>query len=447
MLVKEIPYRDPLYVMSAFFESYGTVFLDGGLDHFSFIAIDPFLILNNDSKHPFERLDKLISSYPLDTEVNLPPFQGGVAGYWAYDLCADLENIHLQPTDIFDFPRMIVGLYDLVIAFDHLKKQAWIFSSGYPEQQLLGRKKRAEKRLRWAEENINQIKMLDDISDKNYIHCALNSNFTQKEYCQAVERVVRYIEAGDIFETNIAQRFEGRFDKELSNFDLYKKLRSVNTAPFSSYLNWGEVVLASASPERFLSLKAGIVETKPIKGTAPRGKNTEEDQRFAKLLLGSEKDKAENVMIVDLMRNDLSKVCLPDSVMVNKLCELESFATVHHLVSTISGELSPTKKAIHLLEACFPGGSVTGAPKLRSMEIIAEIEPHRRGPYCGAIGYIGFNGDMDTAITIRTYAIKNNRISFHGGGAIVLDSDPEAEYQETLHKVGVLKSILESGNS
>lgn len=443
MLIIEIPYRDPISIMQAFYNHYGSVLFDGGLDHYSFIAIDPFLIVNKNSKTVFADIERIISTYPLESEKDLPPFQGGIAGYWAYDLCAEFENIKLQSSDYCQVPGMIVGAYDLVIGFDHMKKQAWIFSSGYPDLDVLNRSKRAEKRMRWVEEKIQSIKEISDVSQKKITPIYVQSNFTRHAYCHAVERVVEYIRAGDVFETNIAQRFEAKLPKNFSSFDLYKRLRIVNNAPFSSYMNWGDIVLVSASPERFLSLKDGIVQTKPIKGTAPRGKNKEEDQQLANTLLSSEKDRAENVMIVDLMRNDLSKVCLPDTVIVNKLCALESFSTVHHLVSTIQAQLLPTKRAAHLLEACFPGGSVTGAPKVRSMEIIAEIEPHRRGPYCGAIGYIGFSGDMDTAITIRTYAIKDQHISFHGGGAVVLDSDPEAEYQETLHKVGVLRKLLE----
>lgn len=443
MIVKEIPYRDPLYIMEAFYSHCGSILLDGGLEHYSFIAIDPFLIMNKNSKAVFAEIERIISIYSLDSEKELPPFQGGVVGYWAYDLCAEFEKIKLQPPDYCQVPGMIVGVYDLVIGFDHLKKQAWIFSSGYPERHVFNRNQRAEKRLRWVDENILSIKEISTVPQKKMTPIKVKSNFTQQAYCHAVERVMEYIKAGDIFETNIAQRFEAKLPNDFSPFDLYTRLRMVNNAPFSSYMNWGNIVLASVSPERFLSLKDRVVQTKPIKGTAARGKNKEEDQQLAKALLSSEKDRAENVMIVDLMRNDLSKVCLADSVVVNKLCALESFSTVHHLVSTIQAELSPTKSAAHLLEACFPGGSITGAPKVRSMEIIAEIEPHRRGAYCGAIGYIGFNGDMDTAMTIRTYVVNNQHVSFHGGGAIVLDSDPEAEYQETLHKVGVLRKVLE----
>jgi para-aminobenzoate synthetase component 1 len=249
-----------------------------------------------------------------------------------------------------------------------------------------------------------------------------------------------YILAGDIFEANISQRFSA--DLLDRPFDLYRRLREINPATFSAYLAFDDTILASASPERFLKLTHGQVETRPIKGTRPRGKTAQEDQAFANELMKSEKDHAENVMIVDLLRNDLSRVCEDHSVQVPQLCGLESYPAVHHLVSVVTGKLTSKLTAVDLLRATFPGGSITGAPKIRAMEIIAEIEPTRRGPYCGSIGYIGFNGDMDTSIAIRTYAIKNNKVTFQAGGAVVVDSDPVDEYEETLTKARALKKAL-----
>jgi len=235
------------------------------------------------------------------------------------------------------------------------------------------------------------------------------------------------------FEANLTQRFKARLPDHVKPFDVYRRLRALNPAPFAAYLTFKETVLASASPERFLRLMQGMVETRPIKGTRPRGKTAEEDALLAKELLQSEKDHAENIMIVDLMRNDLSRVCKDHSVKVSQLCGLESF-----------GELHDDVHAIDLLCATFPGGSITGAPKVRAMEIIAELEPTRRGPYCGSIGYIGFNGDMDSSIVIRTYAIKDKDITFQAGGAVVVDSDPRAEYEESLLKANALRMALTS---
>jgi para-aminobenzoate synthetase component 1 len=231
----------------------------------------------------------------------------------------------------------------------------------------------------------------------------------------------------------------------LDAWGLYQRLRRRNPAPFAAYLDTGDVQIVSASPERFLELKGRQVETRPIKGTRPRGSTTEEDARLGDELLASEKDRAENVMIVDLLRNDLSRVCRDHSVLTPEICALESFATVHHLVSTVTGELRPGLDAVDLLRATFPGGSITGAPKIRAMEIIAELEPTRRGPYCGAIGWVGCDGRMDTSITIRTYAIKERQVAFQAGGGIVADSDPAAEYEETLDKARALIEALRGG--
>jgi len=218
---------------------------------------------------------------------------------------------------------------------------------------------------------------------------------------------------------------------------------AINPAPFAAYLNFGETVIESASPERFLSLRNGWVETRPIKGTRPRGSTAEEDERLATELLASEKDNAENVMIVDLLRNDLSRVCRDGSVSVPELCALETYATVFHLVSTVVGEMRPGLGAVDLLRASFPGGSITGAPKIRAMEIIAELEPTQRGPYCGSVGWFGFDGGMDTSIVIRTYAIKDGWVTFQAGGGIVADSDPAAEYEESLAKARALIRALQ----
>ncbi|MGF1612091.1 MAG: aminodeoxychorismate synthase component I, partial [Kiloniellales bacterium] len=291
-------------------------------------------------------------------------------------------------------------------------------------------------------ERLGAAPVLADLPEPAAAGAAAAANFTRPAYEAAVQRGIDYIHAGDIFQANLSQRFSARLPAGETPFMLYRRLRALNPAPFAAYLKFGQDVIASSSPERFLKLSDGQVESRPIKGTRPRGHDAAEDEALARELLASEKDRAENVMIVDLLRNDLSRVCRDSSVAVPELCVLERYATVYHLVSTIVGELRPGKTAVDLLEASFPGGSITGAPKIRAMEIIAELEPTRRGPYCGSIGYIGFDGDMDSSIVIRTFSIHGDQVSFQVGGGIVADSRPAEEYEETLAKGRALLAAL-----
>jgi para-aminobenzoate synthetase component 1 len=269
----------------------------------------------------------------------------------------------------------------------------------------------------------------------------VRSTFSRPAYLDAIEQTRGYIRAGDIFQANISQRLEVPFEGH--PFALYETLRRCNPAPFAAYFDIGEAVVVSASPERFLRLERGHVETRPIKGTLPRG-SAVDDAAAAHALRASEKDRAENVMIVDLLRNDLSKVCLDHTVAVPQLCVVERHSTVHHLVSTVVGCLRPGLGALDLIRAAFPGGSVTGAPKVRAMEIIAELEPTRRSVYTGALGYIGFDGTMDSSIAIRTFVLTRGTAFFQVGGGIVIDSDPGMEYLETLAKAKGLLTALEA---
>ncbi len=268
----------------------------------------------------------------------------------------------------------------------------------------------------------------------------LRSNFTHQGYLRAVEAVREYIASGDIFQVNLSQRFEG--DLPLPPYEIYQHLRNINPAPFAAYLDFDEVIVLSASPERFLKVEGDRVETRPMKGTRPRGSSVAEDEALARELQSSTKDKAENVMIVDLERNDLGRVCRFGTVKVRELWTLEKYATVFQLTSCVEGRLSHDKNRIDLLKACFPGGSITGAPKVRAMEIIDELEPTRRGIYTGSIGYLSFNGAMDLNIAIRTILVKNGKVYFQVGGGIIYDSEPEAEYRETLDKAKALFQAL-----
>lgn len=454
--VREISYQNPLNIFSHFSEWDGIVFLDSAelrdnCGRYSFIALDPFskisakngrVIFNGEvlDENPFWVLSRELAKYKLNTIPHLPPFQGGIAGLFSYDLMQHLEKIKFSQKDKMQFPDIAIGFYDLVIAFDELEKRAFIFSSGFPMLEKEKRHERAERRI---DVIVEALKKITPLHFAPQIFCEnITANFSQQQYEMAVEKVREYILAGDIFEANISQCFKASLSKNFNPFQLYQQLRQLNPAPFSAFLHFADTYLLSASPERFLQLQNNKVETRPIKGTRPRGKSKEEDISFAHDLLNSEKDHAENVMIVDLLRNDLSRVCQDGSVIVPQLCGLESYATVHHLVSVVQGKLLEKFSAVDVLQAAFPGGSITGAPKIRAAEIIAEIEPTVRGPYCGSIGYISFNGYMDTSIIIRTIAIKNNIATFQAGGAVVLDSNPTQEYKETLTKAKALFKAL-----
>ena len=417
----------------------------------SFIAFDPFdrvsLRIAEVAK-PYELLKTKLASLPaLEMRNGMPPFPGGAAGFFGYGLGRTLEHLppEERPFAIDDqhLPDMALGFYDAALAFDMTEERAFIVSTGLPERETAARAARAKRRIAEFRERLSSLRM-PPARHPAQPH-PLTSNFTREGYERAVARIVDYIHAGDIFQANLSQRFETQLAEGDDPYALYLRLRKASPAPFSAFFNFGEGAIVSSSPERFLLCRDGKVETKPIKGTRPRGATPGEDRRLADELLASEKDRAENVMIVDLLRNDISRVCEDNSVIVEKLCELESFANVHHLVSTVRGKLRPDAGAADLLAACFPGGSVTGAPKRRAMEIIAELEPTARGPYCGAIGYLGTDGGMDSSIAIRTMVVKCSRVTFQAGGGIVADSDPAAEYEETLAKARDMRRALSGG--
>lgn len=371
-----------------------------------------------------------------DPVPGLPPFQGGAAGYFGYDLGRSLESLPETALDNPDVPDMAVGLYDQVYARDNRTGKGWIVTHAKSEKDA---KRKQEFLL---------AQLTRETPDPAYRPSMLDwrSSDTAQTYCEKVSRVIEYIRAGDIFQANIAQCFQTALPEGFDAFGHYVVLREINPAPFASFMNLGGLCVSSASPERFLSVDPrGEVITMPIKGTRPHVADPAQDRLFREDLLNSEKDRAENIMIVDLLRNDLSKVCQPDSISAHNLCQLETFASVHHLVSTVRGTLRKDKDALALLRACFPGGSITGAPKIRAMEIIEETEPARRGPYCGSMAYIGFDGQMDSNILIRTLVFEKDKVSFNAGGGIVADSDPEAEYQETLHKAEAIFRSFEVG--
>ncbi|MEQ9349452.1 MAG: aminodeoxychorismate synthase component I [Alphaproteobacteria bacterium] len=454
---REIPFADPLAAMAAFADDPWVAFLDSAAPaprqaRYSFIAADPFLTMTakdgrltlgdqSFSGDPFLVLREVLQRHAMDRLADGPPFQGGAVGYFAYELGHHLERLPRPNRDDMQFPDMAIGFYDTVLAFDMIARRAWIVSTGLPEPAGPARQTRAIERSASLARRLESVRGLPRLP-RLARPVAWRSNFTRPAYERMVARIIEYIRAGDIFQANFTQRFLADMPAGHTPFDLYRRLRAVNPAPFAAFLACGDTHLASASPERFLRLADGQVETRPIKGTRPRGASPAADAAEASALLTREKDRAENVMIDDLLRNDLSRVCQPGSVTTPEICTLESFATVHHLVSTVQGALAADSDAVDLLRATFPGGSITGAPKIRAMEIIAELEPVARGPYCGSIGYVGFDGSLDTSITIRTMAIRDGRVAVQAGGGIVADSDPAAEYAESLAKARALLDCL-----
>ena len=396
---------------------------------YSFLAADPVAAVES-----LDAARALLAPHRLKALPGLPPFQGGIGGYIGYEWGAELEGITARRGE------MILALYDWVIAWDHLEEKAWIVSTGIQPGGRGASEERAAARITWVRERLARPAFsIPDLPTASPI--PPRSNFTRAEFEAGVTRIREYIAQGDVYQVNLAQRFATPF--AASPLALYRGLRARNPAPFGGYLAFGPMTVASISPERFLRLDAGtrVVEARPIKGTRPRGVTPEADGALARELLASEKDRAENVMIVDLLRNDLGKVCRTGSVTVPKLFALESHPTVHHLVSTVTGVLRDDADAFDLLRAAFPGGSVTGAPKIRAMQIIAELERAPRGVYCGAIGYISATGAMDMNIPIRTIVLWQGEATFHAGAGIVWDSDPAAEYLETLAKA---RSMIEA---
>jgi len=442
-------------------------FLDSGvkcnrLGRYSFLGSNPFLIFKNQGGrneirqgnsielvrgNPFDILKTLLSKYRLITPPDLPPFMGGAVGYFAYDLKHFVEKLPSQSKDDITIPLCFLAFYDTVIIFDHLKGKVWIASTGLPEESEHLKQIRAKTRLEELYRKLSAIKKSNTFPKFTFNKqglIELKSNFTRDDYIHAILKAKEYIAAGDIYQVNLSQRFSAQISTP--PYELYKILRALNPAPFAAYLKFGEGVIISSSPERFLRISGRSVETRPIKGTRPRGKSKSEDERLRHELLESTKDRAELIMIVDLERNDLGRVCEYGTVSVPEIITLESYATVFHLVSTITGTLKEDKDHIDCIKACFPGGSITGAPKIRSMEIIDELEPTQRKIYTGSIGYIGFNQQTDLNIVIRTMLYCDGIVHFQVGGGIVADSDPALEYEETLHKGKALIEALHQGS-
>jgi para-aminobenzoate synthetase component 1 len=425
---------------------------------YSFLGCRPFLIFKSKGRDieiiqppkkirlrgdPLDVLKELFGRYRISTPGQLPPFLGGALGYFGYDLCQQIERLPSKAVDDIDLPDCYLGFYDSVLALDNLNKRAWISSCGFPEtgQDL---KRRQISQLAWMKGKLLELKRrqavnLAPLPETDAAGLQILSNFSRQAYIKAILKAKEYIKKGDIYQVNLSQRLSASVSIE--PFQLYRLLSRINPSFFGAFLNFGDFSIISSSPERFLRIRNGYIQTRPIKGTRPRGKDREEDDELSLQLYSSLKDRAELTMIIDVERNDLGRICQAGTVKVPRIYELEAHPTVFHLVSTIEGTLNEDVDFFDCLKATFPGGSITGAPKIRAMEIIEELEPTKRSVYTGSLGYLGFNAQADLNIVIRTFILKGENLYFQVGGGIVADSDPEAEYDETMHKA---KALIES---
>jgi para-aminobenzoate synthetase component 1 len=420
----------------------------GGRDRYDIIVAQPVATLTTrgqvteivrsgekyeSSDDPIALLQGILGQ-KLDAIPELP-FAGGALGYWSYDLGRRFHQVSDSMPTKNEAPEMAIGIFDWAIVIDHQQASARLVSRlRYPE---------TEKRLLQIVARIDAMLSQQRTSKTTFrVQGSIHSDIDRNAYAVAFDKVKAYLRAGDCYQVNLAQRFSAQAEGD--EYEAYRAMRAMNPAPYSAYLACPEITILCASPELFLKVQQDKVETKPIKGTRPRSANEDEDRRLTEELSNHPKDRAENLMIVDLLRNDLGKSCKVGSVSAPKLFQVESFSNVHHLVSTVEGQLATGHEALDVFRNCFPGGSITGAPKLRAMQIIQELESQRRGIYCGSIGYVGFDGNMVTNIAIRTLTLKDGELSCWAGGGIVADSECEAEYQETLDKASVMLKLMRS---
>lgn len=465
------PELDILQTVRRFEQDRFLLLLDSAARHrerdsrYSFLTAGPVQIVRLDAvkygDQPFQTLREwqalLQRQQTADPSVTpLPPFFGGIAGLMSYELGGAFEKLPSPIQNDFQTPALLAGLFDWAIVWDHLEKTVRLFVIDLPLQNA-----NVEVRIEWVRQRLKNepsespsgttvhttpLESATSFASKHRIEPSTEvySDFARDDYVQTVARVIDYIRAGDIFQANLSQRLMAPWNGSAA--DLYGQVRRLNPAPFCGLLTFDDVAVVSASPERFIKVsESGLVETRPIKGTRRRPRSPIAELFAVEELTSSEKDRAENVMIVDLLRNDISRSCVAGSVKVTGLCELEKFETVMHLVSTVQGQLRTDRDVWDLMAGCFPGGSITGAPKIRAMEIIAELEPIVRGAYCGSLFALGPNGDFDSSILIRTFTLKQGWVQFPVGGGIVADSDPLDEYRETLHKAsGMIRALREA---
>lgn len=469
-LVEElIPCPDLKDLLQEFSGEQGLLVLDsarhtGSLGRYSYLMCHPLQRYEIQQARygtdPFEAIRPVHKRLQRKLIPELPPFQGGFAGLLSYELGRCWEQFPRASCDEFELPDLAVGFYDWVIAWDHQQHRAWLIVNGFDASLDLQNPDRAAQRLSAIKQRIDAIVFQQrgpsvqqpqpgaqlDLAALSASHRIegipeIFSNFSKDQFLRQIERIIEYIYAGDIFQANFSQRLLS--PSSMPPAELYLNLRSRNAAPFAGYFAWDDWAVLSASPERFLNVSGNEVETRPIKGTRRRKTVPEADLLTRDELRESKKDQAENVMIVDLLRNDLSRICEPGTIRVPHLCEVETYETVQHLVSEVRGNLKPNQTVWDLLAAAFPGGSISGAPKVRAMEIIAELEPTVRGPYCGSLFYAGLNGEFDSNILIRTFTVRKGWIQFPVGGGIVAQSHPRLEYEETLHKAAGMLAALQ----
>ncbi|HEY3454851.1 MAG TPA: aminodeoxychorismate synthase component I [Bryobacteraceae bacterium] len=399
-----------------------------GAPGYSFLAFRPFL------SGDFRVLEQALNTWRIRPGPGGPPFLGGAIGYFSYDFGRRFEKIPTRAIEELGLPDCDFRFYNAVVirGADGRVSLSW-FDPGIP-----GALTREEVHAELARVRPGSYTN----AQRSSVAAAVSAGYDRKAYLEAIRRIQEYILAGDVYQVNLTQRFYAAIG-DTSAWELYKRLMAINPAPFAGYLCFGDAAILSASPERFLRVDGSKVETCPIKGTVRRGATPADDETQRQWLLRSAKNRAELAMIVDLMRNDLGRVCQPRSIQVQDFPRLESFASVHHLVGTVTGELEQGRSVLDLIRASFPGGSITGAPKIRAMEIIEELEPVRRGIFMGAIGYLGFNGSSDLNIAIRTMLIQNGRAFMQVGGGVVADSIPEEEYEESLLKGRLLFEAVE----
>ncbi len=465
-LVVELPQiPDVMTAVRSFADWPGLLLLDSAATssprgRYSFLTADPSEFFSQASptygSDPFAPLRMALEQFPIEPVPALPPFQGGVAGMMGYELGRSWERVPTAGIDEFQLPVLAAGRYDWVLAWDHHQRRAWVIVQTWPSSGVVSDADchaAAQRRMEQVTARLMQpptftevipqpTRSLSLLAARHAVSevPAVWSNFTPEEYLRALRRIIDYVHAGDIFQTNLSQRLLS--PAPCGPVALYERLRRLNPAPFAGLFLHDDWAIISASPERFLHVEHGQVVTRPIKGTRRRNAAPEADLFSKDELRESEKDQAENVMIVDLLRNDLSRVCQPGSVRVPLLCEVETYATVQHLVSEVCGTLRPGLTVWDLFAASFPGGSISGAPKVRAMEIIAELEPTARGPYTGSLFYATTPQQADSNLLIRTFVMRHGWLQCSVGGGIVAQSDPAAEYAETWHKAaGMLRAL------
>jgi para-aminobenzoate synthetase component 1 len=453
----EIPYAEPAALFAPFAADPWGALLDGrgddALARYSVAAVEPFgvLLAGDDAvtwngrrlaEGPLQALRRRLEEYVIEPLPGLPPGQGGAVGLLGYELGRRLEDVPAASGRPAWVPDLALLFCDVVVCADRLERRAFVCSSGLPERDARTRAARARARARHVLGRLRAGPQAPPEPASPAERVEIVSDVTRAAYERAVADVIERILNGDVFQVNLSQRFTAPLPRGLTALDLHRRLAAGGAAPYAGLLRLGDASVVSASPERFLHVSGGRVDTRPIKGTRPRGSDPAADRRLARELEASVKDRAENVMIVDLLRNDLSRVCEDGTVEVPRLCALERTPTVMHLVSTVTGRLRPDRDLVDLVAACFPGGSVTGAPKIQAMRIIAELEPVRRGAYCGSLALVGFDGTLESSVAIRTMTVRRGRVAFPAGGGITAASEPAAEYEETLHKAAGLRAAL-----